>query len=225
MTERRPGRREERTAETRAAILRVAEELFSEQGWQGTRMTEVAARSGVAIATLYNHFGSKHALIAHLFVPRIADAVAAVEERIAAGATPHEVVRVAVGEMVLMLRVRRTLTFALFAALQEDAIRNDGPPRGPDDTRVIAQIPRILDTALRYAADVLGLDLDVDRTARYHTNALLLQVLTRPDSTAGDVRDFVLRQLAGVLPPAPRGQLRRAAGPWSPGPVARRSPP
>jgi hypothetical protein len=45
----------------------------------------------------------------------------------------------------------------------------------------------------------MGLDLDVDRTARYHTNALLLQVLNRPDSTAGDIRDFVLLQLRGAL--------------------------
>jgi AcrR family transcriptional regulator len=199
MTERPAGRREERAAETRAAILAAAGELFSAEGWQGTRMTEVAARAGVAIATLYNHFGSKHALIAHLFVPRIAAAVAAVEDRIAAGADPHVVVRLAVGEMVLMLRMRRTLTLALFAALQEDAIRSDGPSGGPDDSRVIAQIPRILGTALRYTADGLGLDLDVDRTARYHTNALLLQVLTRPDSTAGDIRDFVLLQLRGAL--------------------------
>ncbi|MCE3553709.1 TetR/AcrR family transcriptional regulator [Pseudonocardia sp. RS11V-5] len=201
MTERRPGRREERNAETRRAILRAAEELFSAQGWQGTRITEVAARAGVATATCYNHFGSKHALIGHLFAPRIAEAVARVKDRIVAGAQAHEIVRVAVGEMVLMLTARRTLTFALFAALQEDAIRSDGPPHGPDDVRVIAQIPLILETALRHASDVLGLDLDADRTARYHTNALLLQVLTRPDSTAGDLRDFTLLQLRGALVP------------------------
>jgi AcrR family transcriptional regulator len=199
MTERRPGRREERNAETRQAILTAAEELFAAQGWQGTRITEVAARAGVATATCYNHFGSKHALIGHLFAPRIAEAVARVEGRIAAGAQARDVVRVAVLEMTRMLKARRTLTFALFAALQEDAIRSDGPPRGPGDVRLIAHIPLILDTALRHASDVLGLDLDVDRTARYHTNALLMQIMMRPDATVDDITDFVLLQLRGAL--------------------------
>jgi AcrR family transcriptional regulator len=168
-------------------------------------MTEVASRAGVALATLYNHFGSKHALIAHLFAPRIETAVAEVERRVATGAAPDEVVRLAVDEMVRLLEARRTLTFALFAALYEDAVRSEGPPRALDDTRLIARIPQILDAALRHAADALGLDLDVDRTARYHTNAMLLQVLTRPDLPAADVRDFVLVQLRGVLPPARGG--------------------
>ncbi|WP_433503923.1 TetR/AcrR family transcriptional regulator [Pseudonocardia halophobica] len=210
MTERRPGRREERNAETRSAILRAAEQLFSAQGWQGTRITEVAARAGVATATCYNHFGSKHALIGHLFAPRIADAVARVEDRIAAGAAAHEIIRVAVDETVRLLKVRRTLTFALFAALQEDAIRSDGPPRGPGDVRMIAQIPMILETALQHASDVLGLDLDTGRTARYHTNALLLQVLMRPDSTAGDIADFVLLQLRGAFVPPYEGTSEEA---------------
>ncbi|MFR9800735.1 TetR/AcrR family transcriptional regulator [Pseudonocardia sp. RS010] len=205
MADGQPGRRAERNAETRAAVLRSAEELFSAQGWQGTRMTEVAARAGVALGTLYHHFGSKHALIAHLFAPRIATAATRVEHQVAAGADPYDVVRSAVDEMAQLLKARRTLSFALFAALYEDAIRNDGPPRGPDDSRMIAQIPLILDAALRYAAGALGLDLDVDRTARYHTNAMLLQVLIHPENTTADLRDFVLVQLRGALPAPPGG--------------------
>jgi AcrR family transcriptional regulator len=47
----------------RAAILDAAHVLFSENGVDGVTMAEVAEASGVARATVFNHFGSKHALV------------------------------------------------------------------------------------------------------------------------------------------------------------------
>ncbi|WP_181781298.1 TetR/AcrR family transcriptional regulator [Pseudonocardia pini] len=182
------GRRAERNAETREAILRAAEELFTAQGWQGTRITEVAARAGVATATCYNHFGSKHALLGHLFAPRIAAAVAVVEAQ-----PPADALRVAVEQAAAMFLADRSLTFALFAAVQEETIRSEGPPRGPGDVRAIANVPLILESGLRHAPP----GVDAPRTARYHTNGLLLQVLTRPADSAAEIVTFVLTQLAG----------------------------
>lgn len=47
---------------TRAAILEAAEELFLEQGFNGTALSEIAARAGVTKSLLHHHFGSKEGL-------------------------------------------------------------------------------------------------------------------------------------------------------------------
>ena len=49
--------------DARAAMLDAAERLFAARGLHDVTMTEVAEASGVARATVFNHFGSKHALV------------------------------------------------------------------------------------------------------------------------------------------------------------------
>src|SRR3979411_2376611 len=45
-----------------AAILQSAREVFMEKGYDAATMTEIAARSGTAIGSLYRFFPSKEAL-------------------------------------------------------------------------------------------------------------------------------------------------------------------
>ena len=49
--------------ETRAAILRAAADLFTEQGYARTSVAAVAERAGVTAQTIYNAVGSKPALL------------------------------------------------------------------------------------------------------------------------------------------------------------------
>ena len=49
---------------TAGRILDAAEELFSERGYAGTSLREVAAVVGIRIPSLYNHFESKETLYA-----------------------------------------------------------------------------------------------------------------------------------------------------------------
>ena len=51
--------------ETGRAILDAAEEAFVREGL-GARMEDIAARAGVAVGTLYNHFEDREALVAAL---------------------------------------------------------------------------------------------------------------------------------------------------------------
>jgi AcrR family transcriptional regulator len=51
----------------RELILQVAEGVFEEKGYYETTMDEIAARSGLAKGTLYQHFPGKDELIAALF--------------------------------------------------------------------------------------------------------------------------------------------------------------
>jgi AcrR family transcriptional regulator len=52
-------RRERRKLEMRERILGAARELFSEQGFQETRIAEVCDRADIAQKTLFNHFPTK----------------------------------------------------------------------------------------------------------------------------------------------------------------------
>jgi len=56
-------------ASTRDTILDVAQELFTEQGYERTSLREIAERVGVTKAALYYHFASKEELIRALLEP------------------------------------------------------------------------------------------------------------------------------------------------------------
>jgi len=71
----RSPRREQQAAETRAAVLRAAVQLFGERGWAATGMREVARVAGVSVETVYAGFGSKSDLLmAALDVAVVGDA-------------------------------------------------------------------------------------------------------------------------------------------------------
>jgi AcrR family transcriptional regulator len=57
------GRREQQREKQRARILEAARILFAERGPDDVTVTQVAEAAGVARATVFNHFGSKSALI------------------------------------------------------------------------------------------------------------------------------------------------------------------
>jgi AcrR family transcriptional regulator len=51
-------------------ILAAAEEVFADQGLHAAHMGDIAARAGVAVGTLYNHFKDREALLAGLLEAR-----------------------------------------------------------------------------------------------------------------------------------------------------------
>ncbi|HEX6932419.1 MAG TPA: TetR/AcrR family transcriptional regulator [Streptosporangiaceae bacterium] len=53
-------------SDTRARIQQIAVELFSEHGYEGTSLREIAERLGVTKAALYYHFKSKEDIILSL---------------------------------------------------------------------------------------------------------------------------------------------------------------
>ena len=73
-------------ARTRAAVLRAAAECVERYGVRRTTMVDVASRSGVAKATLYNHFRTKDDVLAALVEAQVAALLA--ECAAVAGRTP-----------------------------------------------------------------------------------------------------------------------------------------
>jgi AcrR family transcriptional regulator len=57
------------SGDTRERILAVANELFIEQGYEGTSLREIADRLGITKAALYYHFRSKDEILETLLAP------------------------------------------------------------------------------------------------------------------------------------------------------------
>jgi AcrR family transcriptional regulator len=60
-------RQAERRAQTRAAILKAAQDLFGAQGFAATSMDQIAQAGGVAKGAVYHHFPSKELVFEAVF--------------------------------------------------------------------------------------------------------------------------------------------------------------
>jgi len=67
--------RQDQKRRTRELLLAQAYTLFEEAGFERATMRELAARSGVALGTIFKHFPDKHALLGAAFRQAIASRV------------------------------------------------------------------------------------------------------------------------------------------------------
>lgn len=65
-----PPTRAERQAQTRAALVDAAEEVFLERGFQGSSVEQIAHRAGFTRGAFYSNFQSKEELFAELLQAR-----------------------------------------------------------------------------------------------------------------------------------------------------------
>ncbi len=68
---------------TGAAILDAAEEVFADQGLHAAHMNDIAAKAGVAVGTLYNHFKDRDALLDALMRERRMGMIQAIDDFLA----------------------------------------------------------------------------------------------------------------------------------------------
>ncbi|HVY36930.1 MAG TPA: TetR/AcrR family transcriptional regulator [Polyangia bacterium] len=74
-----PSLRERFRETTVQAILTAAEEVFADAGLHAAHMGEIAARAGVSVGTLYNHFADREALLGGLAAARFTEMLAHVD--------------------------------------------------------------------------------------------------------------------------------------------------
>jgi AcrR family transcriptional regulator len=67
-------------------ILAAAEEVFSDAGLHAAHMGTIAAKAGVSVGTLYNHFEDREALLAGLLEARHAELIGKLDAALGAGA-------------------------------------------------------------------------------------------------------------------------------------------
>jgi AcrR family transcriptional regulator len=80
--------RERLREETARAISAAAEEVFAAKGVHDARMEEIAARAGVSVGTVYNHFEDRQTLLADLLESRRKELAQRLDRALAASA--HE---------------------------------------------------------------------------------------------------------------------------------------
>lgn len=88
-------RQREIRMETRRLILDAAYALFEEKGFKDTTMRELAARAGVGLGTIFQHFPDKAALLAESFAGDIG-----AEMEVALAGMPEQGVRSQFGHVV-----------------------------------------------------------------------------------------------------------------------------
>jgi AcrR family transcriptional regulator len=90
LTEARPDRRRLKGNVSRERILEAAIELFSERGYAGSGVHEIARRAGIEKAALYWHFGSKEGLLAAVLDRTDAEFVERIYKKVALSASSDE---------------------------------------------------------------------------------------------------------------------------------------
>src|SRR5262249_26196105 len=79
--------------EPRRRVLEVAGDLFAERGFDDVTMADIAQSANVARATVFNYFGSKHALIEEITEPVIDFYRAMLDEALPDDRSPTPILR------------------------------------------------------------------------------------------------------------------------------------
>lgn len=206
----RPGDPRARAAQTkrdrtRSALLDAADATFDARGWARTRVEDVAAAAEVSAATAYNHFPSKHVLIAHVFGPRIRPLVIQAEHDLAAD---RDVIAALTDQIRALVRVgwrQRGLMRAFAAAVMDYTIKVAGPPNPSDelDPRNVARVP---DTILGLiergqATGLLRPFPPAIEISGMLVNILMMRAINRPAEPPEVTAELMLTVMLGVLHP------------------------
>jgi AcrR family transcriptional regulator len=130
---------------TRAALLSAADPAFAARGWSRTRVEDIASAAGVSSATAYNHFPTKHVLIAHVYAPLLRNLRTQAYRDIASG---RPIVPALIDHLRALVRIswrHRGLTAALSAGIADYAVRVGRPadPADENDPRVLAPVGEV----------------------------------------------------------------------------------
>jgi AcrR family transcriptional regulator len=126
---------------TRRALLDAADSAFGSRGWARTRVEDIAQSAGVSAATAYNHFPTKHALLAQVYAPIISPLLVQARHDIATGRPVVEALSDQVRPLCRLCARNRKLTSAFFAAASEYAIKVGALPDPDDDADPRALVP------------------------------------------------------------------------------------
>jgi AcrR family transcriptional regulator len=100
-------------------MLGSALECFMEQGYHGTTIRQVAARTGLSVPGLYHHYPSKHALLAALMSHAMSDLWIRSQQALAeAGASVSRQFDLLVECLVLFHALRRELAFIAYSEIR-----------------------------------------------------------------------------------------------------------
>lgn len=156
---------------TRTAVVDTALRLFSERGYSGVRVEDIAREAGVSRATFYKYFCEREAILAALLDRLLGTEDAATPtgpgepaaEKPAPGQDAHEQVRRVVhGELDRMMEQERLARFVYSLPVRHEALLRGASPRIP---AVLRRINRVVEDGV--ASGYLRDDVPVDMLCRH----------------------------------------------------------
>ena len=87
-------------ADARARVLDAAVELFAQHGYDGTSVSQVITRAGVAKGGFYHHFASKEALLYEVYGDLISRQLDGMDAILAQGFPAAHTLRALIGDLV-----------------------------------------------------------------------------------------------------------------------------
>lgn len=114
-----------RTRGGKEVVLRAAIANFTERGYHGTSMRDVARDADVTVASIYHHYASKQEILAEIMAQTLSDVIASTRSAlIEAGASPSDQLRAVVRAWVLFHTTRQAE--ALIGASELRSLESSG---------------------------------------------------------------------------------------------------
>jgi len=189
-----------RRASSRRAVLKAARKIFTEADYESVTVEAIARKAKVTPATIYNHFGTKAALIAHLFEETVRELENQVLSDLDADITLHEAVHRHFLRLSEIMSHNRKLVIGLWKAVNEAGL-SAKQSNTAEDPRNIVPLPRPLTTLLESFTlkHDLKLNIDLAGAAAMVTNAFLIRILKGddPQVAAKETADLLLYGVSG----------------------------
>jgi AcrR family transcriptional regulator len=190
---------------TRAALLGAADPAFAARGWARTRVEDIASAAGVSSATAYNHFPTKHVLIAHVYAPLLRSLRTQAYRDITAGRPSVPALTDHLRALVRISWRHRGLTAALAAAIADYAVKVGRPPDPHDenDPRVLAPVGEVLVELIRRGqqAGELRVWPPAEEIGTMLADLLLVRAVGRQHDPPEVTAELMLTLLFGALRP------------------------
>lgn len=137
------GRRSQARAKTREAVVETALRLFSEHGYLGVRVEDIAREAGVSRATFYKYFAEREEILAALMARLFEDGTEAVED-IAAEDSAGDIaerVKSAARQLVSKMLEREQLArFVYSLPVRHEALLGEQQPQMPPALRLVDRL-------------------------------------------------------------------------------------
>ncbi len=182
---------------TRDRMLDTALELFSEHGYLGVRVEDIAKRSGVSRATFYKHFSEREQILAELFERLLGTAS---EQEPGSGPVEQQVVAAIEGAVARMLEQEQLARFVYSLPVRHSALLRPGVRATP---YVFDQVTRLLEQGA--GTGEIRTDVPAPLLARHVLAALETAMRDwaegEVDKPLGRVRLLLALSLDGIVAP------------------------
>jgi AcrR family transcriptional regulator len=195
-----PSRQEQRTAATRAKLLSAAEHIFARDGFEASRLEDIAARAGFTRGAFYANFDSKEDLLFALMERIVFERVRAVEAILEKHGSPAERLRALRDYYSRIARDREwallQLEFKLFAVRHPEArlrlVNRYRKLRAPG-RELLESLAKTLGGELPISSNGCTVALGAV------SNALMVEHLMDPKGLTSDEIQFVLGMVFDAL--------------------------